>query len=468
MPKSSQRQITILPHIGVDREIDLQDYVLFSSKNLLDWIPKSYRRNVSALTSLFKTIDFDIDNVGLIVRKRAKNRLGTLADDELDQLSRVVDALAFSAHGRRRYRAVMRDNFEFAIWNFEGKKAPPKMINLRNRRYGMHVVERKDHMLQVPLHVHFQTISQNTIDNELLKALLLCALSDREEDIRIMRAINWVNQSRTDTGSVTDYNRFLLIATAFEALLNTPESGIRRYFMKTTQFLLGSSSELNEWSDQFYRLRSKIVHGEGLPELGYGADKHSSILTLADIVFCQCLIRKLGLMNYWSDHVAEHVRREDVRKYLISNKKRFAAFQKFNLNSKLEWSLTVFNHLHTIQRGDPSASAADCKKTLIALLDLSLQGVRRLNHMRRLRGKSYQGQLQKYRTAFTTVLNRINDDQNSEIHREFMAITPDATDEWADATVRGLGFGNAGVIDLGALIHAIREVDDLYTMARYS
>lgn len=467
MPQVSQRQITILPNIGVENSIELGDFVLVSSRRCDDWIPKTYRRNVEALASLFTSIDHDIDNVGLIVRKRSSHRLEPFSESEYEKLSKVVDALAFAAHSRRRFRATMRDNYEFSVWTFPTKRAPRQEINIRNRRYGMRVVERKDHMIQIPLHIFHQVVGPNSIDQQLLTALLQCSSSDRDEDNRIMRAINWVNQSRTDTESVSDHARYLLVATAFEALLDTPDTNIRQYFIKTIQFLLGSSDELKKWADKFYQLRSKIIHGVALPELRYGTYKHSSILTLADIIFRQCLIRKLGLLNYWEDNVAEQVRREDVRRYLISNKERFSEVCKFKLTADEELSWTIFNHLHTIQRDDTSTTEDDCRRTLIALLELSLQGVKRLSHTSRLTAAPYKDQLSKYRRAFTSVLRNTKAKQRANLHSEFSAITPHPSDEWADASVRGTGFGSAQVITLDALMHASREVHDQLTHARY-
>ncbi len=168
-----------------------------------------------------------------------------------------------------------------------------------------------------------------------------------------------------------------------------------------------------------------------------------------------------------SANAPEHFRREDVRKYLISNKERFAKIRKFSLTANEDRSWTIFNHMHTIQKDDPSASAKDCEKTLTVLLDLSLQGIRRLNLTIRLKDKRYKDQLKKYKDVFVNVLDNVKSGRQTNVFGEFSAITPHATDEWADATVRGCGFGTAGVINLDALMHAIREVDDHFTMARH-
>lgn len=468
MSRYSERQITVLPNLAVDQAIDLREFVLISSSQIDKWVPKTYRENVRALASLFSTVDYDIQNAGLIVRKRKKNRLGLFSEVEKERLSKVVDALSYSSHGRRRFNALMQDNFQFSIWSFPAKKAVSPRINIRNRRFGMHIVDRKDHMLQIPLYVHHQVATESSFDTELLNAVLICAFSDADEDNRIMRAINWVNQSRTDADSVSDYTRFMMIATAFEALLDTPENNITRYFIKTIQFLLGSSEELQKWAREFYQNRSRIVHGGALPELRYGVDKHSSMLNLADIVFRQCLIRKLGLMGYWTDLTAEHVRRENIKKYLVSNKERFANIRKFRLSFDRGKATTVDNHLYTIQRDDFSASADECKETLIALLNLALQGVNRLSRMTKFRNKDYKEQLSLYKTAFTQILDRVSGGNEPESSREFMAIEPHPGDDWIDPEVRAIGFGSAGVLNLGGIKYAIEQIDDLYVFARHS
>ena len=468
MPSSDERQITVLPNLDVDEPIELRDFVLISSSEIGKWIPKTYRGNVRALASLFSTVDYDIQNVGLIVRKRTANRIGLLTEVEKERLSKVVDALSYSSHGRRRFNALMQDNFHFATWSFPATRAISPRVNIRNRRYGMHVVDRKDHMIQIPLYVHHQSATESSFDTELLNAVLICAYSDADEDNRIMRAINWVNQSRTDTDSVSDYTRFMMIATAFEALLDTPESNITRYFTKTIQFLLGSSEELEKWSKEFYQNRSRIVHGGALPELRYGVDKHSSMLNLADIVFKQCLIRKLGLMGYWQDLTAEQVRRENIRKYLVSNRERFATIRKFRLSFEVERATTVYNYLYTIQRGDFSATADECQTTLITLLDLALQGVNRLSRMTKFRNKDYKEQLTFYKAAFSRILDRVSSGDDPDSSREFMAIEPHPSDDWIDPEVRGIPFGSAEVLNLGAIKFAIQQIDDLYVLTRHS
>jgi hypothetical protein len=466
MADPKPRQVTILPNVGISGTIDLDKFVLISSRDIVSWIPKTYQSHVKAIASLFTTLDFDIENVGVIVRKQNWNRLAKLSADEVEQLNRMIDVLAFAAHNRRGFTSAVRDNFYLRTFTFDGGKPPQTYINLPNRRYNMRVTERTDHMLQLPDHIHYQEISSGAFDGTLLHALMRCVSSKGDEDRRLLLAISWINQSWTDSDSVSEYTRFLLIATAFEALLDTPDQGITSYFRNTVQFLLGASNELARWATAFYKQRSKIIHGQALPELWYGEDKHNSIVALADIVFYQCLIRKLGLMGYWPDNVAEYVHLEDIRKYLISNKKRFTAIRKFRLTADLEAAWTFRNYLHTIQRGDGSVSEEDCKATLLALVELALQGIRRLSGMAVFSAAKYRSQLAKHRTAFTNIRSRLHAGDDADVVREFMAVTPDPNDKWCDPRVRGRPFGTAGIVTLSGLIHATRQVNDRLLEAR--
>jgi len=460
MSVESTRQVVLLPGIGVEQVQDLKSYLLVSSDDIDEYVPRRYRRQVHALSLLYSTLDFNITNVGLIVRKSARNRFAPLADHERNEVRGVVDALAYAAHDRRGGFGPVRDNFEFTIWTFDVTRPPSEMINLPNRRFGMRVIDRKEHMLQLPGHVHYQTVGGRAIDEALLKALVRCALSHDKQDARVMQAVSWLNQARTDSEGVTEYTRFLLIATAFEALLDTPDQNVTAYFRNTIQFLLGASPELDRWARTFYERRSKIVHGAALPELWYGEHRHNSILRLADIVFHQCLVRKLGLMGYWPALHDEHIRRENVGKFLVSNKQRFGAIQKFRLTAGEDEARHIRDYLFTIQRRDQSATEEDCHKTLVALVDLAFAGTTLLARMTRFRAPGYRDQCLKYRAVFSRLRDRLRKDEDINPHEEFRTIEPNAHDPWIDAAVRGQGFGRARVVSLDGLMFALREVSD--------
>lgn len=459
MSKSS-RQVILVPGIGVEHAFDLDKYILVPSQDIDEYVPARSRRYIRALASLYSTLDFEITNLALIVRKSPRKRFEPLSDSERDQVRCVVDALAYATHDRRGGYGPVRDNFEFTIWTFDLARPPTEMINLPNRRFGMRIVDRKDHMLQLPAHVHYQTVGDRAIDKPLLEALLRCAFDSGDESARVMRAISWLNQARTDADGVTEYTRFLLIATAFEGLLNTPDQNITAYFRNTIQFLLGASPELDRWAKTFYERRSKIVHGASLPELWYGEHQHNSILRLADIIFHQCVIRKLGLMGYWSDFEAEHIRRESVRKFLVSNKERFAAIQKFQLRAGYDESRQIRDYLFTIQRLDRSATEADCKKTLMALVNLALAGTGLLRRMKRFKAPKYREQCLVYQAMLVRLRDRLKEDEEVNVHDALRTIEPVPDDPWVDAGVRGHGFGRGRVINLDGLMFAMRQVSD--------
>lgn len=468
MARATHRQITILPNLSVSEPIRLEKYTLISRNDIENWIPRLYRQNVDALARLYRSVNGKVTDVGLVVRSRETNRLGLFAEEEEHELRRVVDALAYSAYSRGRPLSLARDNFEMTTWSFPTSRVPKPMINIRNRRFGFQLVDRKDHMLQLPTYVNHQTVSRGAFDDALLQALLRCVYSGRNEDLRIMRSIDWINQANTDSESITEYTRMILFATAFEALIGTPErGGVLNYFVQTIQLLLGESSELDRWSRKFYQRRSGIVHGDALPQLLYGDDKHSSYLNLAGIVFHQCLIRKLGLMAYWPDANTESARRMDVRKYLISNKRRFRAINKFHLAVTGDWARTVYNFLHTIQKDDVSASEADCIQALRSLLRLGLQSVRRLAAMGNFRDKDNKEMLGKYKLAFESIQQRVKCNRRPyNVNVELMGVRNTSSNRWLDARLRSQPIGGAKAINLGAILRALRDTADVTHSAR--
>src|SRR5687768_11986775 len=106
------RQLVVFPHIDVEAPIDLKNYLLVSSRAIGQHIGAKYLPHVRSLTSLYRSLESEIKAVGVIVRKRKSNRLAELSDSEKDEVRRVIDALAFAAHGRRGTFGVVRDNFE--------------------------------------------------------------------------------------------------------------------------------------------------------------------------------------------------------------------------------------------------------------------------------------------------------------------------------------------------------------------
>jgi hypothetical protein len=446
------RQIIVLPHLDVEGDgFELgASFRLVSSRCANSFVPKRYQRQAESLTRLYRTLDHDIQHVALLLRKRTTNRLDALSALEREQVPKLIDGLAFSIKRSGPY-SLARDNFDYTIWSFPRTEQSGDTINIANRRFGFHVIQRRDHMLQVPAYVHFSSLKDSHIDADLFSALARAASGATKDDNRISRAVSWLNQARTNSDSVSDHTRLILMSAAFETLLDVPSQSVTAYFKNAIQLLLGASPELEEWADEFYRRRSKLVHGEALPDLSYGVDRHSSIIYLAEIIFRQCVLKKLILMRYIESSAAMF-RLDDVRKFLVSNRQRFREIQKSNLSNI---GPALVDKICTVQETDLAVRDDECERTMLALVAMGVAGIARLRRMTRFRAQNYQQQLKQYVDAFRRVGKVIQDDRHGSIRAEFAKIAPDAVDKWADAAIRGTRFGSPDGVRLDQLIYGL-------------
>lgn len=457
-----QRELIVLPHISVQSELELGKYLLISS-NELTRIPKKYHPHVQLSATLYCAVGYEIKDIGLLVRNSGRSRLTVLSAEERQEVQNVIDVLAFSSsYQERAALSLTRDNFGFTIWSFRGDKPPSDHINLSTRRYNFHVVENKQHLIQIPLHVHYTRFDSNGYDSEVLTALLPCAYSKRNEDRRIMRAIHWFNHVHTNSGEVTDYSRFAMTGIAYETMLDMPYENVRKYFVSAIQELLGESDELKRWARKFYDNRSKLVHGGGMPDLIYGKHKHNSMLYLADIVFIQCVFRHLGLLGYWKSDVVESVRQKNVVKYLISNKERFTAILKFRLRDDEEKTSLVHKYLYTIQRSDASVDLNECNKVFAHILNMGIEGMKNIRRHRGFKTERRLKYVVAYKDIFENILEELskNGDKYINVYQHIKGV-PNEDDHFSDSYVRGEPFGKTKMISLDLLISALYDLEYL-------
>lgn len=463
---SAQRQIIVLPNIRVEGRMELGHFNLASSSDA-EIVPKIYRKHLAMFSKLYRTVNGDVDDVGILVRAQGRNRLGPLSDNERRQVENIVDVLVFSSCYGYRSLGLARDNFSYTIWNFDGSKPPTEFLSLGSRR-GLNIVEYRPHLLQVPYHIHRSTCRDESFDQKLLQSLLFSIQRDTNDTKRILRAIHWFNLAHADTEEVTEYTRFAMIATAFESLLDTPRQGVTAYFVNTLQLLLGQSDKLAEWGADFYNKRSSIIHGRELPGLMFGKHQHNSLLALADIVFLQCTYRQIGLLGFWLDPIDERVRRKNVVHYLISNKERFEAIVSFELSRRsVNRAEVVRDYLHTIQSQDASVDAADCDQVFSKILDLALSGLTSLSRMIEMRTPSRRSLIAGYRSAFRNMERAVENNTDVNVFQVRQDMAKQEAEPWDDAYVRGTPFGHAKVISLDALLAAMDQVADLRTELRY-
>lgn len=93
-------------------------------------------------------------------------------------------------------------------------------------------------------------------DCQLLLKLLHRAPTDAAQ--RMLGAVRWFNKANLESNEEVD--SILALSIAFETLLKLPFDSKTNNFKDTVSLLLGRLPRLDEWAEQFYRERSRVVH----------------------------------------------------------------------------------------------------------------------------------------------------------------------------------------------------------------
>lgn len=160
-------------------------------------------------------------------------------------------------------------------------------------------------------------------DDDMAFALgqLMDARAPQGVRVRIFRALEWFRLAHTVGDGASEFSKVVMMATAFEILLQFPDRLKRWHFVTTIDSLLrrpetltttlnapgGSTQTVGlpaAWASDFYRLRNQIVHGDVVALEDLRFYQWISHLVVADVVFWQCVASEL----YRSGHLGESVR----------------------------------------------------------------------------------------------------------------------------------------------------------------
>ncbi len=132
----------------------------------------------------------------------------------------------------------------------------------------------------------------------------------RDVHERLFRALEWFRFAHTESTAVSWLHKVVMMATAYEILLDFPESGKRRYFIDQINSKLclpescmvalpdGHSGTFSvckaaEWAGEFYKLRNDIVHGDDVPYQRLQYKDWITHLIVADLVMLDWVKRLL-------------------------------------------------------------------------------------------------------------------------------------------------------------------------------
>lgn len=467
------KELALLPHIGLKEHIEFREFLVIGSKDIEKYCYKNLASKLKEFLKLYRDINgYYINNVGIILRKNNKRKiLDPLTENDRKVVKDIANIVAFCVLNKSSLFRFTQDNFYLTFYRIN-PGAQSDSITLNTRSFWDHM-EKKDYMFQIPEYVHYRILEDQHIDESLLRALGQCLDKENLDDTRILRAIDWYNQSQTDSPNISEYNRFILLAFAFETLLNIPSENIVRYFRNTIQMILGSDKNIDKWANDFYTKRSAIVHGQELPDLLYGSHKHNSHLELAKMIFFQVLIRKLDLMNrFFPDRQYVFVHGENVIKYLVSQKERFNEILKFKLNIKegnpqrAKERESFMNHLWTIERKpDDSIDKSDCSNVIDHLISTGLKGIKYLKRQSRFIAQVYKDILNKYEQEFMLLQQNPQDENRRFGFTGVYSFAP-GENEFPDIVVKESEIRAASIdkyvlLRLDSIVGAINDIIEL-------
>ena len=178
----------------------------------------------------------------------------------------------------------------------------------------------------------------NIINSDFYKALIYCLSDEQDKEAakekrRIIVSIMLFNEAFIYLLETHPFSniQIILIAAAFEALLNLPPEAIVASFEQAITTMLGKKTTmLKNWCKTFYKYRSNLVHGdidwnkEDKPFM-YLNKVGPSFSIIAKYLFTYCLKTKLYLMGVYSEDKRESF---DFDNYINSWKGRCTIFIK--------------------------------------------------------------------------------------------------------------------------------------------
>ena len=96
---------------------------------------------------------------------------------------------------------------------------------------------------------------------ELYPSILVQKHPDEE---RFWRSLDWYSRSFIKDNGLDEKYAIICMSIAFESLLNLPSEKISASFKSVISNFFGNIPNLVWWAEDFYNIRSKIVHGDDI------------------------------------------------------------------------------------------------------------------------------------------------------------------------------------------------------------
>lgn len=287
----------------------------------------------SELTQFFQTF---VDNVGnpvksVVICSINEINVRRFTSQEYDAMTAAVDCVVFSTIATGVENGVRADNYSMAppsadrfdlatrwVWPL------PDGLVLKTHN-STQFWSHGEYMITQPVVVGGSYLGNYQF---LLNGLSKVFDAGFPVDVRarLFRALEWFRFAHTESTAVSWMHKVVMMATAFEILLDFPEREKRRYFIKeidarfrlAESFLVelpdGQGGTLSvckaaEWAGQFYKLRNDIVHGDEVNPERLRYKQWVTHLIVADLVMLEWVKRLLYEHGCLGHRFREHLDR---------------------------------------------------------------------------------------------------------------------------------------------------------------
>jgi len=314
-------QVSFLPWVGIEDEFQVGPIKFTPLNKAFEKIEDSSIKE--HLTKIFKSyVDHQgkpVESILLCIYSNIDFHY--LTEEEYNILRNAVNVLVFCTITPATKRAVCVDNFSIG---------PPSteifQVITQNFQPGIdHITVQAGSSISGGWEIGEITFSKpwaiggsfGTPDKELVQGF--CKVFDAKfsGDVceRFFRSLEWFRMSHVENSEVSILSKIVMMATAFEILLQVPNiSNKKQWIAEEIEKRISNSDFLMEtrtdpkgydytyskvawWSWDFYKIRNSIVHGDYVkPEcIQYYAPgiKWLTHLIVADLVFWECVKREL-------------------------------------------------------------------------------------------------------------------------------------------------------------------------------
>jgi hypothetical protein len=167
-------------------------------------------------------------------------------------------------------------------------------------------------------------------NDDVLQALgrVISGKGPSDERKRIIRSLEWFRMAHTVGDEASELSAAVMMSTAFEILLEIPNGG-----GKTEKFIAEVEGHLKRvdslqltkpwgkksksyslpgwWANDFYDLRSRVVHGDPVNQQRLRFTRWITHLIVADVVFWECLVRLLFARGLLGSNIRRNARMWD-------------------------------------------------------------------------------------------------------------------------------------------------------------